>query len=179
MSRVLLIAAAISLCTVHASFAEVTSVGQQGFISEHVLTLHGSPTRAYQALTAGIHLWWDADHSYSGKAGNFSLAARAGGCFCEKLDNGGSVEHMRVVFAQPAKTLRLIGGLGPLQEMGASGAMTFSLTKSDDDTTELYYRYAVSGFSTSGWNEMAKAVDQVQLGQLLRLQNYLATEKTN
>ncbi|MCH8143015.1 MAG: ATPase, partial [Proteobacteria bacterium] len=95
--------------------AEVTAVSEQGFTSEHELDIAADPDRIYAALTAEIHLWWDATHSYSGKAENFYLEARAQGCFCEKLPSGGSVRHMQVVFADAGKQLRLSGGLGPLQ----------------------------------------------------------------
>lgn len=153
---------------------DVVAVSEQGFISEHQLTLAATPETAYLALTREVGHWWDPAHSYSGNSENFSLDARAGGCFCETLPNGGSVEHMRVVFAEPGKTLRLFGGLGPLQGMGVAGAMTFVLAPKEAGQTELTYRYVVSGFNPGGWDAVAPAVDQVQLGQLKRLQAYLA-----
>jgi len=156
------------------STAEVTSVAADGFVSEHTLVLEAAPARAYQALTDEVAGWWDAAHSYSGDAANFSLDARAGGCFCEALPNGGSVEHMRVVFAQPGRMLRMQGGLGPLQGMGVSGSMSFELAADDAGRTVLKYRYAVSGASISGLAALAEPVDRVQLGQLTRLAAYLA-----
>jgi hypothetical protein len=38
--------------------------------------------------------------------------------------NQGGVRHMQVVYVDPGKTLRMIGGLGPLQSMAATGSMT-------------------------------------------------------
>ncbi|MEQ8953196.1 MAG: hypothetical protein RL120_03615, partial [Gammaproteobacteria bacterium] len=139
-----------------------------------VTSAWASVADAYQALTEDIARWWDAEHSYSGVAANFSLQARAGGCFCEKLPNGGEVEHLRVVFADPAGTLRLNGGLGPLQEMAVSGSMIFTLRPRNNNETELSYTYSVSGFVPGGLDVFADPVDQVQLGQLRRLQAYLA-----
>jgi len=153
--------------------AEVTAVAADGFVSEHTLVLEADPMRAYQALTDEVGRWWDAAHSYSGEASNFSLDARAGGCFCESLPNGGSVEHMRVVLAKPGAMLRMQGGLGPLQAMGVTGSMSFELTADDGGRTVLRYRYAVSGASVSGLAELAEPVDRVQLGQLKRLAAYL------
>lgn len=153
--------------------AEVTASDDSGFVSEHELLLAASPERAYEALTAEVSSWWDAVHSYSGKATNFSLDARPGGCFCEALPNGG-VEHLRVVHAAPGKRLNLVGGLGPLQGMGVSGTMSFELVPADDDQTRLRYRYVVHGFYPGGLKPLAGPVDQVQLGQLQRLQAYLA-----
>ena len=51
-------------------------------------------------------------------AKNLSIDARPGGCFCEKLPNGGGVEHARVVYVAPREVLRLSGALGPLQGVG-------------------------------------------------------------
>lgn len=164
----------LSLVLSHASFADVTAVSDVGFVSEHVIELAVDPVAAYQGLTSRIHEWWDADHSYSGNAQNFTLDARAGGCFCEALDNGGSVQHMTVVWADPGKGLRLSGGLGPLQAMGVAGSMTFDLEPNDAGGTILRYRYEVGGFTSGGLAGLADAVDQVQLGQLERLQQFLA-----
>ncbi|MCZ6641526.1 MAG: ATPase [Gammaproteobacteria bacterium] len=155
-----------------AAHAEVTVVSEQGFVSEHELDIAADPERVYQTLTDEIHLWWDATHSYSGKAENFYLEARAQGCFCEKLSSGGSVRHMQVVFADPGKQLRLSGGLGPLQGMGVAGSMSFVLV-SRAPGTRLEYRYEVGGFTAGGLAALAGPVDPVQLGQLQRLKAYV------
>ena len=152
--------------------AEVTASSAGGFVSQHTLQLAASPDDAYRALTSDVGAWWDADHSHSGRASNFFMDTRAGGCFCERLDGGGVVEHMRVVFLQPGKRLRLAGGLGPLQEMAVTGSMTFDLAPSEGGTL-LSYTYAVGGFVPGGLDKLANAVDAVQLGQLKRLQAYL------
>ncbi len=48
-----------------------------------------------------------------------------GGCFCELIPDGaGEIEHMRVIYTRPGVTLRLQGGLGPLQEVGVSPAFS-------------------------------------------------------
>ena len=157
--------------------AEVVASDTDGFVSEHVLVLQAPPARAYAALTSEIAGWWDPAHSYSGVAANFSLDARAGGCFCEALPDGGSVMHMQVVYAGPGELLRLEGGLGPLQGMGVSGAMSFGLEAMGEGQTRLTYRYVVSGYSPDGPDGLAglaEPVDQVQLGQLQRLAAYLA-----
>jgi uncharacterized protein YndB with AHSA1/START domain len=153
--------------------AEVTAAEAGGFISEHTLILDATPARAYEALTAEVARWWNPDHSYSGDGANFAMDARAGGCFCESLADGGSVMHMQVVFASPGEMLRLRGGLGPLQGMGVVGAMTFAFTALEDGRTRLDYRYVVSGFAPDGLVGLAEPVDQVQLGQLERLAAYL------
>ena len=156
--------------------AEVTDSQDNGFVSEHQLILNASPDKAFEALTQGISLWWDASHSYGGEADGFSLFAQAGGCFCERIKNGGSVEHMRVVRAEPGKILVMSGGLGPLQNMAVSGSMTFSFLAQGKKTL-LKYRYVVGGYNPGGLKSMAEPVDKVQLGQLQRLQQYLETRQ--
>lgn len=156
--------------------AELTAVSGAGFVSTHALDIAARPERVFQALTDEVHLWWDAEHSYSGNAKNFYLEARAQGCFCERLEGGGSVAHMQVVFADPGKTLRMSGGLGPLQGMGVAGSMNFLLSPKDTGT-RLEYRYEVGGFTAGGLAEIAGPVDQVQLGQLDRLKAYVEGAK--
>jgi uncharacterized protein YndB with AHSA1/START domain len=153
--------------------AEVVAAGAHGFISEHEVLLAAPPARAYAALTEEVAAWWDPAHSHSGEAANFTLDAGAGGCFCEKLANGGTVMHMQVVFADPGRLLRLVGGLGPLQGMGISGSMDFALEAHGDNGTRLRYRYVVSGYAPEGLEALAEPVDRVQLGQLERLRTYL------
>lgn len=152
--------------------AQVTAVSERGFVSEHRILLDASVEEAFAALTSGIHLWWDGDHSYSGDAGNFYLEAKANGCFCEKLAGGGSVMHMQVAFVEPGRRLRLLGGLGPLQGMGVSGSMDFALEPAENGTV-LRYRYVVHGYAPEGLEALAGPVDSVQLGQLQRLAAYL------
>ena len=155
--------------------AELLAVAPHGFVSQHVLMLAAPPERAWTALTADIAQWWDATHSFGGEASGFSLAAEAGGCFCESLQDGGVVRHMVVVHARPGKRLVMHGGLGPLQGMGVAGSMTFELSPRAGGS-ELRYRYEVGGFTAGGLEGIAPAVDAVQLGQLQRLQAYVAGE---
>jgi len=153
--------------------AEVNGSNDLGFTSQHTLVIAAPRARVFTALTSEIDRWWDAAHSYSGSAANFSLDARPGGCFCEAMPHGG-VEHMRVVFVAQDSELRMQGGLGPLQTMAVSGSMQFLL----DDVaggTRLRYSYSVGGYHGDGLAAVAPAVDSVQLGQLERLKRYIET----
>lgn len=152
---------------------EVVARAPGGFVVAEVLTLEAPPARAFEALTEEVGAWWDVAHSYSGDGANLTLDASAGGCFCERLPGGGGVEHMRVVFAAPGKTLRLEGGLGPLRQMGAYGVMEFQLEPADDGA-RLTFRYTVSGYAPDGLDAVAEPVDRVLRGQLSRLADYLA-----
>lgn len=103
-----------------------------------------------------------------------SIETEAGGCLCESLPNGGSVQHMEVVYAEPGVSLRMHGGLGPLQAMGVAGAMTFALEASDKGT-EITLTYVVGGYAPGkgGLGALAGPVDGVVRGQLESLARYV------
>ncbi|HEX6859369.1 MAG TPA: SRPBCC family protein [Caulobacteraceae bacterium] len=159
--------AAVFALAATAAHAEVTDVQPSGFQVRHVATVRASPDKAYIAITR-VGEWWSSDHSWSGDAANLSLEARAGGCWCEALPGGGSVQHMRVIFAQPGKALRLTGALGPLAMTGAGGNMSFTLTPRGE-MTEIVWTYDVGGYSKDGFANWSKAVDGVLGAQMARL----------
>ena len=151
--------------------AAVVQATPAGFEVSATVTVAASPAAAYAALGQPGR-WWSSAHTYSGKAANLALDPKAGGCFCEALANGGSVEHARVVFASPGKALRLRGGLGPIQQEGADGALTWTL-KPSGTGTEIGMTYVVGGFIRSGAQALAPAVDGVMVEQLTRLKAHL------
>ena len=146
--------------------AEVVSVAGNGFELRESAHTAASPDKVYAALLQPAR-WWSSDHTFSGNAANLVLEARAGGCWCENIPEGGSAEHMRVVFLMPGKILRLRGPLGPLQGMGVDGALTFTL-KSAANGTDIAVSYAAGGYAKDGFDEMAKTVDHV-LGEQMEL----------
>ncbi len=106
--------------------AEVVSVGANGFEIRETAHTVAPSDKAYAALLLPAR-WWSSDHTFSGSAANLVLDARAGGCWCETLPGGGSVEHLRVAYVSPGKTLRLRGALGPFQGLGAARPLTARL----------------------------------------------------
>lgn len=156
------------------SAAAVADSSAAGFLVHHEAVIHASDSDVYAAITK-VGSWWDGAHSWSGHAENLSLDPRAGGCFCEKLPNG-SVQHMSVVYADPGKQLRLSGGLGPLQGLAVSGAMTFAL-KGGDDGTRVTFDYMVGGYMPGGVGALAHPVDGVLGIQFARLQRFVETGK--
>lgn len=153
-----------------ATQAAVVETREGFFRTESVVLVDLPPAAAWRALIR-IPAWWDPAHTWSGAARNLSLDARAGGCFCEKLADGGSVQHARVVFAQPGKTLRMDGALGPLQEMAVTGVLTYSLAP-DGPGTRITMTYMVAGAITMDAAKLAPLVDQVMAGQFERMRNY-------
>jgi hypothetical protein len=146
--------------------AEVTATSQQGFASRNTVIASLSPPALWRRLLA-MESWWDPAHTYSGDARNLLLQVRPGGCFFERLPQG-FVEHLRVVYLDRAKTLRLVGALGPLQEFGVTGSLTFTL-RGVPEGTEITASYAVGGASPGDFADIARAVDQVLSLQLRRL----------
>lgn len=153
--------------------AEVTEADEHGFVSVHELHVKASPARVFEALFDEVGHWWDPAHTYSGNAANLSFGCLAAiPALCEEPEDVVLfVRHMTIDFLQPPRTLRLSGGLGPLQAIGATGSMTFDLEEAETGT-RLSYRYTVNGRNTASW---ATPVDRVQLGQLERLRRYVET----
>lgn len=167
----------VSMCvlilwTLSSAAAEVKDSSAIGFTVQDTVFIAADPNDVYHALVADIGSWWDSAHTFSGNARNLSIDDKAGGCFCEKLENGGSVRHLEVVFADPGKTLRLIGGLGPLQAMAVTGSMTWSLSKTDTGTN-VKVIYSVGGYRPGGLQKLASLVDKVIFEQLKRLKEYM------
>ena len=124
--------------------ADVVGQSQLGFVSRNALIVAGSPAAVWKQLVSPSS-WWSSDHTFSGDAANLTLDPVAGGCFCEKLPADqassatsakssqgvnlaarGGVEHMRVVYVDRAKALRMVGSLGPLQSEAVTATLTIT-----------------------------------------------------
>ena len=155
------------------ALAEVTGAGPGGFRVSHSMETPASTREVYRAIVNRISSWWDGDHSWSGDAANLYFNARLGGCFCERLPNGGRVEHLRIIYLAPESEIRMQGALGPLQQMGLNGSMIWQMKASDKGST-ITFQYTVSGFPPEGGFEgLAPAVDGVIGSQLQGLIGFL------
>src|SRR5579871_47205 len=121
--------------------ADVADSGPNGFTSRISLQIQAPPESVYSQLFK-VGDWWDSRHTFSGDAKNLTIEEKPGGCFCEKLPKGGGARHMEVVNFAPGKTLVLIGGLGPLQSMAATGALSVQLAPADGGGTKVQVTYA-------------------------------------
>lgn len=142
--RALGLAAGLAISIATPASAEVKSAGEAGFELTYSATVAKSPEQVWAAIRSPAG-WWSKDHTYSGDAANLWMDAQAGGCFCEKLPEKGSVEHARVLFAQPGKALRLQGAFGPLQAYPVVGIMTFELKAVDGGGTAISVSYVLGG----------------------------------
>ncbi len=165
--------------------AEVKESSSSGFVIQLGIDVPGTPQAAWDALVTPRR-WWSAEHSYSSDSANFSLDARAGGCFCEVLPNTasprsaprGSVEHMRVVYVEQPRALRMSGALGPLQAGAGTGTLTVIL-KPEGEGTRVLWEYAYGGYVRGDVPAMAKAVDGVLAEQLMRLGKLLGAARAS
>lgn len=165
------LAAASALCAVAGqATAEVRSATDAGFEVASSAEIAAPPEAVYALITTPSR-WWDGAHTYSGDARNMTIDAKAGGCFCEVVPSkvgDGSIEHARVVYAQPGKLLRLSGALGPLQAEAAVGTLTFTL-KPTAKGTQVDMSYVAGGYLRMGSKVIAPGVDMVMGQQIAAL----------
>ena len=149
-----------------AARAEVMSASPQGFSLRIETPSRSTPAQSWEAFVA-IERWWDPAHSYTGKAANLSLDPVPGGAFLERLEHGGFVKHLELVYLEPGREIRFLGGLGPLQPMGVYGAMTVRFEPETGGSRTIML-YNVTGYSADGLEALAPIVDRVQTGQMRR-----------
>jgi uncharacterized protein YndB with AHSA1/START domain len=166
-----LAAVSLALAVAGPAAAEVKSVTANGFEVATTATISAPPDRVYAALGEVGH-WWDPSHTFSRDAANLSMELRAGGCFCERLKDGGSVQHLQVVYAAPGQGLRMRGALGPLQTEGVDGTLSWMLKPGEGDTN-VNLSYVVGGYIRSGMEQWAPRVDRVLDEQLQRLKSFV------
>ena len=168
MKKTLFSAAIVATCSSPA-VAEVKTVTDSGFNIVHIAEVTAKPDVLWKRLIAPQDYWSKA-HSWSGSSEGFYIDAQAGGCFCElfqekgadgKTKTTGSVEHMRVIYAQPGKVLRMQGALGPLQSEAVLGTLTVAIEPLRKGGSKLSFSYVVGGYMRYKTTEIAPTVDKV------------------
>jgi len=153
--------------------AEVVRSSEVGFTVSQSVNVPMPPPAAWSALSE-VGRWWDPVHTYSGDSRNMTLEPFVGGCFCEKLGMYAGVLHMTVIFAQPPKTLRLSGALGPLQQFAVNGSMTWTIEAAGGGS-KISMSYTASGYADRPLSEWAPLVDSVLVTQMQRLGRFIST----
>jgi len=166
------------------ALAEVFQKADNGFIIRNGAVVTAAPDVAWRTIINPAD-WWSADHTYSGDSANLSLDPAVQGCFCELLPSAqsrnaaprGHVEHMRVIFVDHGRTLRLSGALGPLQSEAVTGTLTINLKPVEGEGTRILWEYVVGGYMRFRTEEIAPAVDRVLSEQMARLAGRLGVSK--
>ena len=147
---------------------EVVVASETSFTVRNTFQVSAKAEKVFEALVDDVDQWWDPAHTRSGESKRLSIEAKAGGCFCEELEDGGSVQHLEVIYVDKSKLLRMKGGLGSLQEMAVAGVLTFLFTDTGAGT-EIALEYRVSGHGSEGLDSLAPEIDSVLKTQLARL----------
>ena len=150
----------------------VVAAGDHGFEIQNSVNLVVPQQQAFAAL-GDVDQWWNKEHTYSGGTERLTLALRPGGCFCETLEGGGGIEHMRVSFIQPGERIVMTGSLGPLLYEATAGVMDIKVERIAGGS-RVTMNYRAAGFANGGAAAMAPLVDQVLADQLKRFRAYAA-----
>jgi hypothetical protein len=165
-----LILSATLLVLASPAMAEVKTKADNGFSVFHTTDVDATPDAIWKRLISPKD-YWSKDHSWSGSVAGFTLDPRPGGCFCEVINDEGSgakpktlgnVEHMRVIFAQPGKVLRMQGALGPLQSEAMLGTLTVAIAPAKSGTgSTVSFSYVAGGYMRYKPADIATVVDKV------------------
>jgi hypothetical protein len=146
--------------------AEILESGAGGFTVKTTLNIKAATDDVYRKFIHDIGDWWNSNHTFSGDAHNLRIEDRPG--------NGGFTRHLEVITVLPGKRVVLIGAMGPLQTLAATGTMQFVFTASEGGT-KFDVIYAVTGYLEKGMNNWAIPVDMMLAEQVTRLKNYVET----
>jgi len=156
--------------------AEVVATGSNGFVVRVTAEVTSKPADAWKTMTSPAQ-WWSSQHTFSGDAANLTLDPVVGGCFCETLprpdeapatQKPGGVQHMRVIYVEPPRAIRLVGALGPLQSEALAATMTMTI-KPTETGSRILFEYVAGGFMRYKVEEIAPAVDRMLTGQITSL----------
>jgi pimeloyl-ACP methyl ester carboxylesterase len=159
-------AAALALAAALPAPAAVSGVTPSTFLVTHRIETRAAPAALFDVIAQPAR-WWSSEHTWSGSASNLRMRLGVGGCFCEVWDRN-IVEHARVILSMPPKSLRLEGGLGPLQQMAVSAVLDFRIEPREGGST-LVVTYRVRATPDAALDKIAPAVDKVLGEQVQRL----------
>lgn len=165
MLRTAIVAASLCCVISAPAAADVVKAEATGFVIEKTVTIDASADTVWETLRAPQR-WWSKEHTWSGDSANLYIDSQATGCFCEKLPGRGSVQHARLIFVDKGKMLRMEGAFGPLQGEAIVATLTFELSPDGDKATKVKMTYIAGGYSPTGFDKLAPAVDGVMGAQL-------------
>lgn len=168
------ILAIMLIAWVPAASGEVRDSAANGFTTVNEVVIAAERAEAWKAAVHEIGQWWSSDHTISGDAARMTINPDMQGCFCESLGDQAGVVHLTVTMVNPTVLLRMTGGLGPLGLLGLDGNMTWEFEDAEGGT-RVRFTYAVGGYSPTGLDTIAPAVDGVISEALDRLKRYVET----
>jgi hypothetical protein len=137
-------------------FAQETKPKYDVFSFEQQITLPGTTTRIYDAMTGDISGWWD--HSFSEKPYKLYIDAVPGGGFYEIFNAGGDgAKHATVILSDRGKILRYEGPLG-LSGRAILMVTTYEFSEAGPDSTTVKVSVHASGEIEEG---LAAKIDSV------------------
>lgn len=164
MRKAIVGATVLGLCAAGPAAAEVVARHADGFTLRMTASVNAGWGQAFLAV-GDVPRWWNADHTYSGDAANLSLPLEPGACFCERLADGSTFEHGRVLDADARHGVGLEAPLGPLKDQATRASLTFGWNDTTGSDQILTLTYIVEG---DGLGVMAGPVDQVLTDQFAR-----------
>lgn len=138
------------------AFAEVTPASYGAFEIRHEISLPGTPSEIYDALTGDISGWWD--HHFSERPAKLYIEPFPGGGFIECFGDGSDgARHATVIYADRGRKLTYVGPLG-LSGHAIDLVITYELAPGDDAQTALKLTVSAAGRYEEGWDS---AIDRV------------------
>lgn len=123
MFRSALIAAALALLGPAPASAEIVSRSENAFTLRFALGLEATREDIIAAV-GDIPGWWDPSHTYTGDSANLSVSFTPDGCWCERLADGTTFEHARIVSITDEEVV-MRAPLGPLNGRATRADLTF------------------------------------------------------
>jgi len=144
------------LISINISTAQESKARYDVFSFEKQLTLPGTTTQIYDAITGDISGWWD--HSFSEKPYKLYIEAIPGGGFYEIFNAGGDgVKHATVIYSDRGKMLRFDGPLG-LSGRALQMVTTYEFSAAGADSTTLKLSVHAAGEVEEGLPAIVESV---------------------
>ena len=119
------------------------------------ITVPGTPTEVFDAISGDLTPWWDHSHSENPVA--LYLEPKVGGCFCEVMDSAGNAaRHAVVTYAHRGRMLRFEGPLG-FTGHAVNFVNTYEFTP-QGDSTRLVLRVRGAGEMQDAWPGIVRQV---------------------
>lgn len=175
MKKNLILTSTLCILLSFNSLAQESKPKYDVFSFEQQITVPGTTTQIYDAMSGDISGWWD--HSFSEKPYKLYIDAVPGGGFYEIFNAGGDgVKHATVIYSDRGKMLRFDGPLG-LSGKAVQMVTTYEFTATGTDSTTVKVSVHASGELEDGIQAVIEGVWHHFLFE--RFKPYIETGKGN